>query len=115
MLKTFLRRNSRSRVFVQHFFNKIFCRVRHGVPVCWIKSKGLFKHVAEDFFVVVSLKRRVTTKEHEENNAETPHVTLLVVVALKHLWCDVVGSANHSLHSAHLLSTREALRQAEVN
>eukprot|EP00353_Schmidingerella_taraikaensis_P006483 CAMPEP_0185583886 /NCGR_PEP_ID=MMETSP0434-20130131/28483_1 /TAXON_ID=626734 ORGANISM="Favella taraikaensis, Strain Fe Narragansett Bay" /NCGR_SAMPLE_ID=MMETSP0434 /ASSEMBLY_ACC=CAM_ASM_000379 /LENGTH=122 /DNA_ID=CAMNT_0028203289 /DNA_START=738 /DNA_END=1106 /DNA_ORIENTATION=- len=94
-----LSRDALGGVLMKHARNQILGRLRHAIPVCGVEGKLLLDDVAEDLFVVVAFEGRVAAQEDEEDDAEGPHIALLVVVTLEHLGGDVVGSADHGVHS----------------
>lgn len=103
MFEALLSTDSSISVLVQHLSHQVFSGLRNCVPIGGIESKGLFKDVAEDFLIVIAFERRVAAEEDKEDNAETPHVAALVVIALEHLRGDIVRSAYNGVHALDLL------------
>ena len=102
-------------VFLKHLANQVLRRISNGSPVCRVKSKWLLEHISENLLVVVSFERWVSAKEDEEHDTKGPDVAGLVIAALKHLRCDIVGSSYNCVHALDFFLLREALGETEIN
>ena len=103
MCKALLGRDPISRVLIKHLGDQVFRRIRDRIPVSWIEGQWLLQHISEYFFVVITLKWRVSAEEHEEDDTEGPDIALLVVVALEHFGCHIVWRTDHGVHSLDFL------------
>jgi hypothetical protein len=103
------------RVTLQHTSKQLFRFIGNVSPLLGIKFQCLAKNVFENLGVRVSLKRRVSTKEHIKDDTKTPHVTFLPILALQHFRGHVVGSSNNGVHLFSLGHSLVPLREAEVD
>ena len=69
VLEALLSRDSLGWVFIKHFRDKVFSAGRNVGPVCGVESERLFDNITEDFFVVITFERRVSTQKDEKNDA----------------------------------------------
>jgi hypothetical protein len=109
------RRQSYSRVTIQHTSKQVLRFIGDVRPLFRIEFQCRAKDVFEDLGVRISLKRRVSTEEHIKDDAETPHVTFLPVLALQHFGGHVVGRPDHCVHLFSLGHSLVPLREAEVD
>ena len=94
MRKALLSGDPISRVLIKHLGNQVFRRIRDRIPISWIECQWLLQHISKYFFVVITLKWRVSAEEHEEDDTKRPDITLFVVLFIKHLRSDIVRSSS---------------------
>ena len=109
MLEALLRADSLSRVLLEHLAHEVLGRVRDSVPVGGVESEWLLEDISEDLLVVIAFEGRVSAEEDKENDAETPDIAGLVIVAFEHFWGDIVRSTDDGVHALNFLLLREAL------
>mmetsp|Transcript_22968 Transcript_22968/g.50492 ORF Transcript_22968/g.50492 Transcript_22968/m.50492 type:complete len:317 (-) Transcript_22968:3-953(-) len=114
MLQRLLGRATLRGILSKHRTDQVLGLVAHTIPFGVRKVKlACFDHL-EDCAVVIPIKRRGPAEQHVHDNAEGPHITLLIVLAAQYLWCHVVWSTCLGLHDGGL-SVAECASQAEIN
>ena len=81
------------RVKRQHLIEQIFGIVRHNLESRVGHAVLSLLHPGQNFPVVSAIERRGACQHDIENHAQTPHITLRVVVSLENLRSDVVRLA----------------------
>ena len=99
-------------VFIEELFNKVLGFVTRGVPDLPTESPVTFPDFIEDL-TVSAIERRSATQHDVQNDADTPKVALLSVVALEDLRCDIVWSSISGVHGVIRLVI--VVRVAEVD
>ena len=115
VFEALLSADSLSWVLLKHLAHEVLGGIRDSVPVCGIECEWLLQDITEDLLVVVTFERRVSTKEDKEDDAETPDIAGLVIVAFEYFWGDIVRSTDDGVHALNFLLLREALRETKID
>uniref|UniRef100_A0A7S3HXY7 Uncharacterized protein n=1 Tax=Favella ehrenbergii TaxID=182087 RepID=A0A7S3HXY7_9SPIT len=112
--KGILRCDAFDRVSIQQLFQETFCFFADVLPLFFSELPGTVKvlHFFQDLFVTTT-KGRHSAEQNVENDSDTPHVALLVVIAEEHFWRDVVRRAVELSHL--VVSFLIVMRCAEVD
>ena len=112
VLQGFHSRQTLRVVFIEELFNKVLGFVTRGVPDLPTEGPVTFPDFIEDL-TVSAIERRSATQHDVQNHADAPKVTLLSVVALEDLRCDIVWSSISGVHGVIRLVI--VVRVAEVD
>lgn len=96
VIECLLCRDSQLRVKAQHSTDKILGCLTHSIPLWrWETELALFNSL-ENQLIVFAVEWRVSTQEDVKNDTTTPYITLLIVLASKNLWGDVISCTKTS-------------------
>jgi len=62
--------------------------------------------------IILSIEWRITRKKNVENDSASPNVTLLIVLLLQDLWCNIEGRSHTRIH---VLVGLEGSRKAKID
>ena len=82
------------------------------MPLFFVRRKLTQLDTLDNLCLVRPVERRITAQKNVQDDADTPQVTLLVVIVVEHLRSNVVWRAVLLLH---LLAGIEHARRAEVD
>ena len=115
VLEALLSGDSLRWVLLKHLAHEVLSGIRDSVPVGGVEGEWLLQDISEDLLVVVTFERRVSTKEDKEDDAETPNIAGLVIVAFEYFWGDIVRSTDDGVHALNFLLLRETLRETKID
>ena len=73
-----------------HFHNKCLGLRRNPCPFLSRERKKAPVHLCQHYFIVAAAKGRIPTQHYVKYHPTAPHVTLVVITAVYHLWGDVI-------------------------